>query len=364
MADLAAPRVFVAAAGTGGHVYPALAVGTELIERGFALHWLGTARGIESRVVPRETYRMHRLPVAGLRGTSIVRRLAVLARVMAATLTSLVLMLKFRPSAVLAMGGYVTGPVGVAAWLTRRPLVVHEQNAVPGFTNRIVGRLAARVCETTAGSFPARYDACALGNPVRREIARLHARARDGHDGGVPAVLVFGGSQGAASLNRALPIALGRIVASGARVTVTHQTGADRVSEVAAAYRDAGVDANVVPFIDDMAAAYLEADLVVARAGAGTIAEITLAGLPALLVPYPYAVDDHQTANARALVDAGAALRFADADVDGGAFVAALERLVTDPERRAAMAAASHALGRPDAARDVAAVVAEEAARG
>ena len=354
MTDRSGLPVLIAAAGTGGHVFPALAVGEELAHRGFDLHWVGTARGIEARVVPTVTYRMHRLPVAGLRGRSLSARARTLALTLYATGCALALMWRIRPRAVLAMGGYVSGPVGLAAWLARRRLVVHEQNAIPGFTNRVVGRLATCVLETVPGSFPARYRAEAVGNPVRKEIARLAAETRERAPGAAPRVLIVGGSQGAASLNRALPAALSRIAAACVPFSVCHQTGPDRVEAVAAAYRSAGVEAEVLPFIEDMAAKYREADLIVARAGAGSTAEITLAGLPALFVPYPYAVDDHQTANARALVESGAAVMFRDDALDSDDFRGALEALLTDTSRREAMAAASRRLSKPGAAAAVA----------
>lgn len=364
MTDRKGLPVLIAAAGTGGHVFPALAVGDELARRGFDLHWVGTARGIEARVVPAVSYCMHRLPVAGLRGRSLSARTRTLALALYATGCALALMWRLKPRAVLAMGGYVSGPVGIAAWLARRRLVVHEQNAIPGFTNRVVGRLATRVLETVPGSFPARYRAEAVGNPVRKEIAELAAEPRERAPGAAPRVLVVGGSQGAASLNRAVPAALSRLAAAGVPFSVCHQTGADRVEAVAAAYRGAGVDAQVLPFIEDIAQRYREADLVVARAGAGSIAEITLAGLSGLLIPYPYAVDDHQTANARALVEAGAAALFRDDELDGEDFRRALEALLTDASRRESMAAASRRLARPRAAAAVADAVAAVAGEG
>lgn len=281
-----------------------------------------------------------------------------------AALRSLWLMLSVRPAVVLAMGGYVSAPVGVAAFLCRRPLVVHEQNAIPGMTNRVLARLATSVLEAVAGSFPPARAARHVGNPVRPDIAALAGRPDCEKAPDAPlSVLVFGGSQGAASLNRHVPRALAT-VAAGRRLTVTHQAGADAVDEVRAAYAALGIEAEVCPFINDMSGAYAAADVVIARAGAMSLAEILVAGVPAILVPYPYAVDDHQRANAAAAVAAGAAVMVDDAALGAPEFADELTRLADDAGLRAQMRAAAHAIAMPDAARQVADVLIDIAGQG
>ena len=349
--------IFIAAAGTGGHVYPALAVGSHLAARSFSLHWLGTRAGIEARVVPGEAYAMHVLPATGLRGRSFGRRMAALICALRSTVISMLLMIRHRPRVVLAMGGYVSGPVGIAAWLTRRHLIVHEQNAIPGFTNRIIGRFASQVLEAVAGSFPPRYRAVHVGNPIRAEIAQLAASTEDmnprENSGSSFAILVFGGSQGARALNEAIPQALASLTDEFS-VKVVHQCGYDEVDATSARYQGTPVDAEVVPFIDDMATAYRRADLVISRAGAISLAEIQAAALPSVLIPFPYAVDDHQTVNAQAAVDNGAAILISQRELTSERLTDILKPLLVDDQRRIKMKAAARKLARPDAAARVA----------
>jgi len=300
--------VLIMAGGTGGHVFPALAVAEELVTRGVAVSWLGTRRGLEARVVPAAGYPLETMRVSGLRGKGVLRLLLAPFMLLLALLQALIILLRLRPRAVLGMGGFASGPGGVIAWLLRRPLLIHEQNSVAGMTNRWLAPLAHTVMEAFPGSLPAKYRPVHTGNPVRREITRLSEPAeRLAQRQGALRVLVIGGSLGAHALNTIVPAAM-RCLSSGNSCSVRHQTGAAEVDSVQQAYAAAGVDAQVSAFIDDMAAAYAWADLVICRSGALTVAELAVVGVAAILVPFPYATDDHQTGNARFLADAGAAV--------------------------------------------------------
>ena len=346
-------RVMIAAGGTGGHVFPALAVAEALAARGARVDWVGTARGLEARLVPEAGLPLHTLPVRALRGRGAAAWLAApfaLARPLAAALA---LVRRLRPQVVLGMGGYAAGPAGLAAWLMRRPLVVHEQNAVPGLTNRLLAPLARRVLAGFPDAFPPGPRVEVTGNPVRAAIAALPPpEARWAARSGPPRLLVLGGSQGARALNEALPAALARL-GPGERPEVRHQAGARAVEAVRAAYAHAGVAAEVTAFVEDMAEAYGWADLVVARAGALTVAELAAAGLGALLVPYPHAVDDHQRANARWLERAGAA-EVVREPLDPERLAGRLRALLADRAGLLARAQAARRLARPDAAARVA----------
>ncbi len=302
------PVALIMAGGTGGHVFPALATARVLQQRGFEIVWLGTRRGIESKLVPAEGIPVEWLNVGGLRGKGLATLFAAPFRLLAAVAQATAAIRRHRPRVVLGAGGFASGPGGLAAWLLRRPLVVHEQNAVAGLTNRVLARLAVRVLEGFPGSFNPSVRAEHVGNPVRPEISAITPPARRyaGRQGPLR-LLVFGGSQGAARLNAVVPAALAELPAE-LRPEVLHQTGTAGLADATEAYRSRGLTADVRPFVDDMAGAYGWADLAVCRAGALTIAELSAAGLPAILVPFPAAVDDHQTRNAEHFVAAGAAV--------------------------------------------------------
>ena len=322
------PTAMIMAGGTGGHVFPALATARVLARRGYDIVWLGTHRGIEARLVPAAGFPVEWLSVSGLRGKGITTLLAAPFRLAAALMQALRAVRRHRPRVVLGAGGFVSGPGGVAAWLTRTPLVVHEQNAVAGLTNRLLARLADRVLEGFPGSFGVGVKAERVGNPVRREIAEVPPPERRyaGREGPVR-LLVFGGSQGAARLNAVVPAAVSELP-GWLRPEVLHQTGAQGVEETAAAYRARGIVADVRPFIDDMAGAYGWADLAVCRSGALTVAELAAAGVPAVLVPFPAAVDDHQTRNAQYVVRAGAAVLQAESGLTPVSLAAKLRELL------------------------------------
>lgn len=347
--------VMIVAGGTGGHVYPGLAVAEALRARDVELHWMGTERGIEARVVPLAGLPLTTIPVSGLRRRGWWRWLAAPFGVSYAVWCALTAMRRIRPQVVLGMGGFVSGPGGIAAWLTRRPLIIHEQNAVPGLSNRILSHFARRVLQGFPNSFAARVHAITTGNPVRADIAAIAAPAARRHDDGALKVLVFGGSRGARALNERVPQALASCAI--ANLHVRHQCGADDVAATEARYAEAGnvTSASVVSYIDDMTSAYAWADLVIARAGASSIAEIAACGVASILIPYPYAVDDHQSANARYLSTAGAALLMPEADLDVETLARAIASLLGDAELRVAMAERARAQARPHATADVAA---------
>ncbi|HET6433377.1 undecaprenyldiphospho-muramoylpentapeptide beta-N-acetylglucosaminyltransferase [Dyella sp.] len=351
--------VLIMAGGTGGHIFPGLAVADVLRAQDVPVAWLGARGGMETQVVPAHDIALHTVPVGGLRGKGWATRLRAPLMLASALVASLAALRRLRPRSVLSMGGYVAGPGGIAARLLGVPLLVHEQNSVAGYTNRRLASFARRVMTGFADALPRGEW---VGNPVRSTIAALPPPAeRMRNRLGPPRLLVLGGSLGARALNVAVPKALA-LLPPAARPQVLHQCGRRGLEEARAAYAAAGVDAEVVPFIEDMASAYGQADLAVCRAGALTLAELTAAGLGALLVPFPHAVDDHQTRNAEALVAAGAAELTKETDLDIQTLAHRLDALLQDPPRRLAMAAAARALAKPDAATAIARACLEVAA--
>jgi UDP-N-acetylglucosamine--N-acetylmuramyl-(pentapeptide) pyrophosphoryl-undecaprenol N-acetylglucosamine transferase len=347
---MSAAPILIMAGGTGGHVFPGLAVAEALHARNQNVVWLGTRRGLEAALVPEREIEIEWITIAGVRGRGVSAWLLAPFRIAWAMFQALGVMIRRRPGAVLGLGGFVAGPGGVAAWLARKPLVIHEQNAVAGTTNRLLARFASRVFEAFAGSFPASVGAIEIGNPVRASIlARGHEAESDLVTADRPVqLLVLGGSQGALALNRAVPAAIARMEAS-MRPTIRHQAGRS-LDAAAGSYRDAGVEAGCVAFIDDMAEAYAWADIVVARAGALTLAELAAAGVGAVLVPYPHAIDDHQQKNADAFAAAGAALVLRQDELEADRLAALLGRLIGDRAALVDMGNRSRALARPDAA--------------
>lgn len=351
--------VLIMAGGTGGHIFPGLAVAEALRAQGVPVTWLGAAGGMETRVVPAHGIDLHAIHVGGLRGKGWKTWLAAPWMLLRALLSALLVLRQCKPRAVLSMGGYVAGPGGVAARFLHCPLVVHEQNRVAGFTNRKLAGHAQRVLAGFADTLP---GAVWVGNPVRGAIAALAPPAtRFAQHAGRARLLVLGGSLGARALNQALPPALARLPREQ-RPEVLHQSGQRGEAEARAAYDAAGVEARIVPFIDDMAGTYAWADLAVCRAGALTLAELTAAGLGAVLVPFPHAVDDHQTRNAEALVAAGAAQLIQERDLNVDALAQRLGALLGDRAQLVAMAAAARTLAKPDAAEVIARACLEVAA--
>jgi UDP-N-acetylglucosamine--N-acetylmuramyl-(pentapeptide) pyrophosphoryl-undecaprenol N-acetylglucosamine transferase len=343
-----------AGGGTGGHVYPGLALAGEIESRGlgFRIRWVGSRGRVEERAVPRAGYPIDYLVVPHLKGRSAPALAGAVARLPLSGATALALVRRVAPVAVVGLGGFVSGPVGAAAAALGIPLFLLEQNAQPGLTNRLLGRAARRVYVSFAAAerhFPAGRSRL-LGNPVRREIAAVrHVEA----DGDAVRVLVFGGSQGARSINENVPAILGTVARSGVAMHVTHVTGGE-TDAVAQRYAVEGLEATVVGYIDDMAHAYAHTDFVVCRAGATTIAELTAVGLPALYVPFPYAADDHQAANARAVVEAGGGVLVSDAEMSTDRPRRLLMELLRHPQVLQRMGDSARALGRLDPAARIA----------
>ncbi len=300
--------ILIMAGGTGGHVFPALAVAEQLRRRGREVCWMGTRSGIEARLVPAAGIEIDWIGVQGLRGKGRLTLALAPFRLLRACWQALGVLRRRRPVVVLGMGGFASGPGGLMAWLLRIPLVIHEQNAIPGLTNRLLARLARRVFCAFPQAVARLPSAQVVGNPVRQAVTQLPDPAeRYAARGQEPLhLLVVGGSLGARRLNETLPRALAQLEA-GQRPLLRHQCGPKNEADCREAYRNAGVEAEILPFIGDMAAAYGWADLVICRAGALTVSEVAAAGVAALFVPYPHAVDDHQYANAGYLVEAGAA---------------------------------------------------------
>lgn len=349
-------RVLIMAGGTGGHVFPALAVAQHLRANGAHIAWLGTRRGLESDLVPKAGIEIHFLSIGGLRGKGALTLVLAPFKLALAIAQALLIVARYRPSVVLGLGGFVTGPGGVGAWLLRKPLVIHEQNAIPGMTNRWLSRLALRVLEAFPGSFPQETHAIHTGNPLRAEIIALPPpQQRYAQRSGNLRVLVLGGSLGAQVLNSAVPAALA-LLPEADRPKVWHQTGKKNFEEAQRFYKYAPAQGDVVEFINDMAEAYAWADVVVCRAGALTVSELAAAGVAAILVPYLYAVDDHQTANAHFLADAGAALIVPQAQLTAHHLAELLKSFGTATharERLLRMAIAARALAQPSATEQV-----------
>jgi UDP-N-acetylglucosamine--N-acetylmuramyl-(pentapeptide) pyrophosphoryl-undecaprenol N-acetylglucosamine transferase len=342
----------IMAGGTGGHIFPALAVADRLRDSGLQVVWLGARRGMEERIVPAHGYRLETIDFAGVRGKGLVRLLVLPVQLLRAFWQAARLIRRVRPDAVLGMGGYVSFPGGLMAVGLNRPLVVHEQNAVAGLANRVLARVADRVLTAFPGVFGSGVAAVHTGNPVRGAIGSLPAPdARYPQRSGPLRVLVIGGSLGAQVLNEVVPRALALLPAAS-RPAVVHQSGAMQLEQLQAAYRTAGVEGELTAFIDDMAVRYAQSDLVICRAGAITIAELACAGVAAVLVPLPHAVDDHQTFNARFLVDAGAAILLPQAELTP----ARLRDVIARATRAELLGIArrARALARPDAAQQVA----------
>jgi UDP-N-acetylglucosamine--N-acetylmuramyl-(pentapeptide) pyrophosphoryl-undecaprenol N-acetylglucosamine transferase len=348
------PTALVMAGGTGGHIYPGLAVADELRGRGWRVVWLGNADGMESRIVPPRGYELQSIRFTALRGKGLLRKLMLPLNLLRGFWQALRVLARVRPQVVLGLGGYVTFPGGMMASLRGIPLVLHEQNSIAGLANRVLARVADRVLTGFPDALPhARWT----GNPVRADIAALPApEQRFAGRSGPLNILVVGGSLGAQVLNVTVPRALAGMP-EDARAKVTHQAGERNMAELEKAYAAAGItNATLKPFIEDMATAYAQADLVICRAGALTVAELAAAGVAAILVPLPHAVDDHQSGNARFLADRGAALLVPQNAFDATALAALIGSL--DRPRLLDMAQRARALSRPGASADVADVCA------
>ncbi len=343
--------VMIFAGGTGGHIFPGLAVAAALRARDVPVVWLGADGGMETRLVPQHGIAIETIAISGLRGKGIGPLLRAPLRVLSAIRAAARVLRKHRPRAVISFGGFAAGPGGIAAALAGIPLLVHEQNRAPGMTNRVLVKFACSVLTGFPDAFPGKE--IVVGNPVRSVISDIATpRQRFENRSGALRLLVLGGSQGARALNESLPQALRQL--QDVAIEVRHQCGEKMREEAEIAYAAAGIDASVEPFIADMAAAYAWADVVVCRAGALTLAEICAAGIASVLIPLPTAVDDHQTKNGLFLVERGAAVLLKQDATLAERLAATLRELAADPEKRLAMADAARSLAKPDAADRVA----------
>lgn len=346
--------VLIVAGGTGGHVFPGLAVACYLKDRGIPLLWLGTRRGLEARLVPQAGLQLLTISVQGIRGKGFSSYLRAPWQLLRALAQAFQVLVRNRPAVVLGLGGFVTGPGGVAAWVMRIPLLIHEQNAIPGMTNKLLARIATRVLEAFPQTFPSKLKAICTGNPVRAALCELPApRLRLLTDPKQRIrVLVLGGSQGAHALNRVVPQALALL--EGDKLAIRHQSGVADQEITENSYTGYRLDAEVRSFFEDMQEAYAWADLVICRAGALTLSELTATGIGAVLIPFPHAVDDHQSANARHLVAAGAAIVVPERDLNAAGLAQLLRDLFAHRMRLITMAERARSLARPDATRAVA----------
>lgn len=337
----------IMAGGTGGHVFPGIAVAHALQDMGHTVSWLGTRSGMEAETVPRAGMEIDFIHIAGVRGKGRLGYLMAPFMIIKAVAESLAIIRKRKPACVLGMGGFVAGPGAIAAKLLGIPLAIHEQNAIPGTTNRILARFANRVLSAFPGAFPVSVHAEVVGNPVRASITTV-----DKNVAGEPLhILVVGGSLGAKAINEIMPVVR---KALDFPVELRHQTGKAHFEQTRAIYGKAGIGVQVMPFIDDMAEAFRWADVVICRSGAMTVSELAVAGLPAIFIPFPYAIDDHQTANARWMADAGAAFILQQNDMSVEKLRAMITDLNNDRMKLAGMRKKAAAMGIHDATSRVA----------
>jgi UDP-N-acetylglucosamine--N-acetylmuramyl-(pentapeptide) pyrophosphoryl-undecaprenol N-acetylglucosamine transferase len=349
-------KIVIAGGGTGGHLFPGLAVAEELTARGHAVTFVGTARGIESKAVPQAGYPLELIDISGLKGSGFAGFVKGAYRVPKSLGQSFSILRRTKPDLVVGVGGYASGPMVLAAWMSGRPTAILEQNSVPGVTNRTLGKFAKLIFGAfeTASKYFSKTKYRLIGNPVRKKVrervlndASNAAAAGDG-------ILVVGGSQGAHAVNELVFAAMQLLNGMGKAPRILHQTGEKDREDFARRYAEAGIAADVRAFIDDMGAAYRGAAVVIARAGASTLAELTMIGMPAILIPFPFAADDHQTVNARELADKGAAILMPQKSASQAELAQAMRALLDDGDARRRMAQAAKALGRPRAHAEIA----------
>jgi len=343
-------NILIMAGGTGGHVFPALATAKALKKAGYHIHWLGAGRGIETKLVPDAGFELWQIPITGLRGKGLFSWFMAPFKILKAVMASIHIIRKVNPVMVIGMGGYVTGPGGLAAWLLKKPLVIHEQNAVAGLTNRLLLPVAKRVLQAFPDTFRSNDKVIYTGNPVRDEMSHLKLPTdrfkkidRSIH------LLILGGSLGAKAINECIPRSL-HLLPSHNDLQVWHQTGELHFEATKNIYQEDSLEVyRLEPFIHDMASALDWADFVICRAGALTVSEISAAGIGSLLVPYPHAVDDHQTKNGAHLVKKGAAMMIQQKDLSPERLASQLHSVLGDPQKLLAMGIASRALAKLDA---------------
>ena len=360
----ASRSAMIMAGGTGGHVFPGLAIATALRERDWDVSWVGTSRGLESRVVPDNGIQLHTLKTLGLRGKGIGSKVKGIVSLLASCLQALWLLITNRPSVVVGFGGYAAGPAGIVAWLLRIPVVIHEQNAVAGTTNRLLSRVAKRVLAGFDGAFASSLAALVTGNPVRTTLANVPSKTypEAGFSKAQPLKLaILGGSQGALALNRGVPTALSKLSSNMLEcIAVRHQCGRNHHDITESAWSEVSLaDLEVTPFVDDMAELYQWADVAICRAGALTVCELAVTATPSVLVPLPNAIDNHQFKNAEALRDAGGAVIVEQENLESGALEAFVAETLMQSQRLAEMASAAKAWSKPNATEQVVAVIEE-----
>lgn len=356
-----AKTLLVMAGGTGGHIFPGLAVADELKALGWNIHWLGTADRMEANIVPEHGYDISFIDISGLRKKSLLTMLGMPFKLLKSVVQARRVIKTVQPDVVLGMGGYASAPGGLAAWLSNIPLIVHEQNAAAGLSNRLLARIANKICCAFPGAFDKKLDVEVVGNPLRASIGQknspLNSESDQDSESLSKNILVVGGSLGAQVLNEVLPASFARLVSHDEKFSIWHQTGAGKQAQVIKAYAEQGVvtdKVQVSEFVKDMAKAYRWADLVICRAGALTVSEIAMAAKPAIFVPLPHAVDDHQTKNALYLVKRNAAKLLPQAKLDKDSVTSLIIELFDQPENLVNMASASISAANSEASKKVA----------
>jgi len=344
------------AGGTGGHVFPGLAVAKRMREEGVEIHWLGTKNGLEAKLVPQSGFTIHYIDISGLRGKSFTSLILAPFKLLMAISQSLKIIRQIKPDLALGMGGFVSGPGGIASWILGTPIVIHEQNAKAGMTNTWLAKVAKKVLEAFPRTFSSSKKVITVGNPVRAEIAALSSPEERIQQQNPLRLLVLGGSLGAQAINELLPQAIAKIPESE-RPTILHQTGEKHLEKTKEAYTAAGIGLSesikLVPFIQEMEKAYSQADLVLCRAGALTVSELCAAGVGAILIPFPFAVDDHQTANGNFMAKVGAAILIQQKELNAEKLAALLKEFYLNREKCVTMAKAAYALRQIDATEKV-----------
>lgn len=343
-----ARRIVIMAGGTGGHVFPALAVAEYMREQNWEVSWLGTHQGLESRVIPEHGIEIDWLSVAGFRGKGALSKITAVFGLLKACGQAFKILRRRKPQVVLGMGGFVAGPGGLMARLLGIPLVIHEQNKVPGTTNRLLSKLTGNVLEAFQGSFKSEVQAKWTGNPLRKALLQV-VKIDSWTDAREFRILIIGGSQGASILNTTVP----KVLAQLPHISVKHQTGTAMLATVQKEYQQLGVNAEASAFISDMRAAYEWADMLICRAGAMTVSELAAAGLPAILVPLPNAIDNHQVANAHVLADVGGAIILLQTDLESSKLLRDIKQIQANS---AMMSMNAKKVARLDATEQVASV--------
>lgn len=359
-------RYLVMAGGTGGHIFPALAVVEKLRERGADIDWLGTHAGMEFDLVPKNNISLHLISIKGFRGKGLLKKILTPFLLVKAVLQAVFIIRKLAPDAVIGFGGYVAAPGGIAAYLLGKPLIIHEQNSVAGSTNKLLARFATQKLEAFSGSL---HDAILVGNPVRKPVVdlfdgldnkfdQLDDLPNSGSLQQVKNILIMGGSLGAAAINNVVPHAINELP-KNISLNIWHQTGIGKQQQVSKDYKELGIDARIDEFIEDVTEAYCWADLIVCRAGALTVSEVAIVGLPAIFIPYPYAIDNHQSVNAQWLVKNNASEMIEQSDLNAMSLSKMLNELLSDKQKMNEYARALKKLSMPDSAARVASICEE-----